>query len=176
MDVQQRYWQEFVDLKRDALYVELYLQRTEQTDRLLSGFSALTSSSAVAGWVLWRETVTAFGLHLDLRFIWAFVIMLAQVVSATKEYLPYKRRLHALFGLSSDLNALALTMEDDWFKVSRLMLTQTAIHELQMRMKRRILESRQKNFAGMTLPDQKRLRERADVDTTGYLRSFFGKS
>src|ERR1700679_567281 len=102
MDVFQRYWQEFLDLKRDALYTDFYHAATERIDRWISGLTALTSSSAVAGWVLWRETITVWGLSISLNFVWMFLIMIAQVINALKEHFPYKKRLLSLSTLSND--------------------------------------------------------------------------
>ena len=152
VDVQQRYWQEFLDLKRDALYMDFYHAATERTDRLISGFTALTSSSAVAGWILWRETITLFGFGISLNFVWMFLIMLAQVINALKEHLPYKRRLFSLSTLSNDLSSLALVMENDWYKVSRGTLTEDEINSLHMEMKRQKLQATIKSFPDSSLP------------------------
>jgi hypothetical protein len=175
VDVQRRYWQEFIDLKRDALYIEYYHRKTETIDRFLSGFSAITSSAAVAGWVLWRETVSVYGMTFNFGLIWGAFIMLAQVISAVKEYLPYKKRLNSLSSLSNDLNTLAITMENDWFKVSRGLLTDTEINDLHMDLKRRIREATVKSFPNTTLPLDKKLVDRAAADTQLYIESFFGE-
>jgi len=175
MDVQKRYWQEFVDLKRNALYIGYYHLKTDIIDRFLSGFSAVTASAAVAGWVLWRQTVVILGEQIDFRFVWSALIMLSQILNAVKDQLPYKRRMNALAGFSNDLNMLVLTMENDWFRVERGALTDLEVHDLQMAAKRKIQDSRMKNFAGMTMPEEPRLLRRADRDVRSYFRSYFGE-
>ncbi len=46
-DLQQRYWDEFSRLKRDALYVSYYHARVERTERWLNILSALMSLGAL---------------------------------------------------------------------------------------------------------------------------------
>jgi hypothetical protein len=175
MDVQQRYWQEFIDLKRDAFYIAFYHRKTEKVDRALSGFIALTSSSAIAGWILWHESVAVLGLSVDFRLVWSVMIMLSQVITAVKDHLPYRKRLNALSGMSNDLNSLAIGMENDWFKVGRGLLTDEEINDLHIDMKRRKNAATMKNFPNMSLPEDKRLLERADADTQVYVQTFFGE-
>ena len=88
--------------------------------------------------------------------------MLAQVISAITEYLPYKRRLAALSAMSNDLNTLALTMENDWFKVSRGLMTDEEINDLHMDIKQRKHQATVKSFPNTSLPEDAGLLERAD--------------
>jgi hypothetical protein len=138
------------------------------------GFSAITSSSAVAGWVLWHGSVTLFGIVIDFRFVWSAIIMVAQVITAVKEYLPYKKRLNSLSTMSNDLNSLALGMENDWFKVSRGLLTDEEVNDLHMDTKRRKHEATVKSFPNTSLPEDRRSLERANSDTQVYVQTFFG--
>jgi hypothetical protein len=173
VDVQRRYWQEFLDLKRDAFYIAAYHARTESIDRYISGFTAFASSSAVAGWILWRERVTFWGIIVDFSFVWMLIIMISQVINAVKEYLPYSKRLHSLSSLSNDFNSLVLIMENDWYKVSRGLLTEGEINELHMDMKRKKHEATAKSFPNTSLPPNKRLLARADADTQLYVDTYF---
>ena len=72
--------------------------------------------------------------------------MIAQLITAVKEYMPYKKRLNALSTLSNDLNYFAIVMENDWFKVSHGLLTDEEVHDLHMAMKRRINDATTKSF------------------------------
>lgn len=173
MDVQRRYWQEFLDFKRDAFYIGFYHANTEKIDRCINVFTAFASSSAVAGWILWRETVTAWGITINFNFLWMAVIMLAQVINAVKEYLPYKKRLHSLSTLSNDFNSLVLVMENDWYKVSRGLLTEEEINDLHMETKRKKHEATAKSFPDASLPTKRRLLARADADTQLYVKTYF---
>ena len=164
MTVQSSYWQELADLKRDARYIDLCHERTEHINRVIDGFTAITSSAAIGAWVVWK----------DLSWIWGFLIAASQVLHAIKEYLPYKKRLRALSSLSPDLNALSLVAENDWFKVSRGLLEELEIHDLYMKLKKKKQEAVHKNFPGTSLPLAKKLLACADQDTENYLRTYYG--
>lgn len=174
MDVQRRYWQEFLDFKRDAFYVAAYHAHTERIDRDISMFTAIMSSSAVAGWVLWREKVHFWGFTIDFSFIWMILIMAAQVINSSKEYLPYKKRLQSLSTLSNDFNSLVVLMESDWYKVSHSLLTEEEINDLHMEIKKKKHETVAKCFDDMSLPIKKRLLAQADADTQLYVRTYYG--
>jgi hypothetical protein len=165
MDVQRRYWQEFVDLKRNAFYIDLYHAKVERVDRTLGMFSAIASSASIGAWAIWR----------DVAGLWALVIALSQVLSAIKEYLPYKSRLRGLGSLGKDLNALALSAENDWFKVSQGFLTEQQIHELQMVLKGKIQAATNNGFPNSSLPEDKFLLEKAEAAVQLYVQRFFGQ-
>ncbi|MBR1091899.1 hypothetical protein JQ621_30940 [Bradyrhizobium manausense] len=163
MDVQRRYWQELVDLKRDAIYIDLYQARTEIIDRNIGGLNAITSSASIGAWVIWK----------DLAFLWAAAIACSQVLQTLKEFLPYKKRLRSLNALSPELNGLCWSAENDWFKVSRGLLTEAEIHDLHMKLKKKKQDALQKAFPASSLPLVNPLIERAGKATQDYFQSYF---
>lgn len=163
MNVQSRYWQEFLDLKRDARYIDLYQARTESIDRIIGGFTAVTSSVSIGGWAIWQ----------NLSFLWGCIIAVSQVLGAVKNYLPYKKRLRALAALSPELNALSIAAESGWFEVSRGILDEQEIYALQMKLKKKKQDVVHKSFSEYSLPDCKKLMQLADADTLEYVRSYF---
>ena len=174
MDVQQRYWQEFLDFKRDAFYMAAYHAYTEKIDRGIGMFTAIMSSSAVAGWILWRQSVPVWGIVIDFSFVWMVLIMISQVINSVKEYLPYKKRFQSLSILSNEFNSLVVLMESDWYKVSHSLLTEEEINDLHMEIKKKKHETVAKCFGDMSLPIKKRLLARADEDTQLYVGIYFG--
>lgn len=127
MNTQNRYWDVFATVKRDAVYINRCQGSVESIDRWISIFSAVTSSSAIAGWAIWQQ----------YSFAWGSIIAASQVLNAIKPFLPYKARLKALSNLGPDLDALALTAETDWFKVSTGMLRDDEIYALAMTLKKK---------------------------------------
>lgn len=162
MDAQRRYWQEFADLKRDALYISFYHAKDEKIDRYLNIISAVASSSSIGGWVIWQK----------VALFWASVIAISQVLSAVKEYLPYKARLKGLSTLGHDLSALALSAENDWFKISHGMLTEKEVHDLYINLKEKIQHAVKNSFPNSSLPEVKSLLEKAESSTQLYLRRY----
>ncbi len=125
MTYQERFWREIDQLKIHICYLEFYLEETIRIDRWINILLAIASNSSIAGWAIWREYSS----------IWAFIIALSQTINAVKVYLPYSRRLKALQGLANDLEVLFLSMEGDWFEVSKEHLTEESLHKLPMRYK-----------------------------------------
>jgi len=122
---QNKYWRELDQLKVHVFYLENYLERTITIDRYINMFLATAASGSIASWVVWK----------DYSFLWGSIIAFSQVVNAIKSYLPYKKRLKALQGITNDLESLFLVMEDNWFKVSEGLLNKEEIHKLHMRFK-----------------------------------------
>jgi hypothetical protein len=164
--VQNGYWQELADLKRDAYYIDLCHERTEKINRVIDGFTAITSSAAIGAWVVWK----------DLSWIWGLLIAFSQVLHAIKEYMPYKKRLRALSSLSHDLHALSIIAETDWFKVSQGLLEEDEIHRLHMKLKKKKHETVYKSFPSTSLPISNKILARADQDTQNYLQTYYGQN
>ena len=159
MNAQNRYWDVFATIKRDAVYVNRCHGSVESTDRWISIFSAVTSSSAIAGWAIWQQ----------YSFVWAFIIAASQVLNAIKPFLPYKARLKALGNLGPDLDALALTAETDWFKVSTGMLKNDEIYGLAMTLKKKCQQAQNKHCRGMSIPESKRHLAFANKEAETYM-------
>ncbi len=162
MNPQKYYWDTFTDIKHHQVYLNMYEQRLDSIERYINVVSAVASSTAIGGWVLWQH----------IQFIWAFVIALSQVITATKPFLPFGQRLKALNGLTPEIEALALTAETDWFKVSRSILTEEEILALATTLKSREKDATQKHFKGLVLPEQATLKDKADKATIAYMKSF----
>jgi hypothetical protein len=90
-----------------------------------------------------------------------------------KEFLPYKKRLRSLTALSPELNGLCWSAENDWFKVSRGLLTEAEIHELHMKLKKKKQDALQKTFPASSLPLVNKLAARAGKAAQDYFQSYF---
>ncbi len=108
-----------------------------------------------------------WSLRIDFSFVWMVIIMVSQVINAVKEYLPYSKRLHSLSTLSNNFNSLVLVMENDWYKVSRGLLTEGEINDLHMDIKRKKHEAAERARCA----DSKGYRSNANVKLLAALRS-----
>ena len=160
---QQKYWKEIYQLKVHVNYLELYLEKTDFLDRALSIFLAITSSSSIAGWVIWKENA----------FFWAFIIAAGQVITAIKNFLPYKNRLKYLDGLLHEMEDLSWYAEKKWFDVSEGKLSIEEINELQFDIRKKKNKALKKHFSGNTLPIKKHLLKQAEETTKIYFNNFY---
>lgn len=158
MSMQRLYWQDMINLKRDARYVDLWLASTEVTDRYIKAGLAIAASSSIGGWLIFKQ----------YAFIWASVVAVSQVVQAIKEYLPYKSRLKALASLSQDLNSICLSAENHWYQVSSGALYDDDIHHLRFDLKARTQAAVQKAFPLSGLPENDVFFEKAQKETALY--------
>lgn len=164
MGAQARYWRELVEIKQDCFYLEAYLDQTEKLDRGLNIFLALTSSTAIAGWAIWRQ----------IEFVWALLIAGAQVINAVKPWIPYSARLKPLRNLSAETCALAIIAESDRYAVSNGSLTEDDIQAKYIDLKSRKDKMTRSALGEVRLPEAKRLAEAAGVATAAYFLERYG--
>ena len=106
---QERYWKELYQLKYHINYLDLYLIDSDRKDNAINVFLAFTSTGSIAAWAIWERT----------GFFWAILIAASQVVTALKNFIPYKVRKKSLTGLIRDLEDIMHLAEKNWFAVSR---------------------------------------------------------
>ena len=102
------YWRKLCDFKYQLEYIILCRKRCILLRRIIQIGSAITSSAAVAAWTNWTE----------LSFLWGCIIVIAQVVAAVYEVLPYKKRTEELPTLISQLELLYIEIEESWQRIS----------------------------------------------------------
>jgi hypothetical protein len=161
-DLQQQYWNEFSRLKRDALYIAFYHASVERTERRLNILAAVMSLGALTTWA---------AKH-DLGFVASVVILVSQLITAIRPYLPYRTQLKALAALGPDLEGLALVAETDWLKVARASIDDEEINKRTMALKRKALEAQQRSFRGGSLPEKTRLETRALKAAEDYMMNY----
>ncbi|WP_439496834.1 hypothetical protein [Bosea sp. (in: a-proteobacteria)] len=164
MEIQQRFWQAYVDLVRDAYYANCYRSRTEATDWQISVFSALLSSASIAGWAIWRELAMLSGI----------VIALSQVIQVVRPYMPFRKRLVSLNKFAPELDALAIVAEGDWFFISRGEMTEVEIHTKLLQLRRKKLDIINSNFRDASLPENKAALEKAESLAKAFFLANFG--
>jgi len=160
---QEKYWRELDQLKVHVFYLERYLEKTVRIDRSLNMFLAISSSSSIAGWVIWK----------DYSFVWGAVIAISQAINAVKNYLPYSKRLKSLQGITNDLESLFLSMENQWFNVSEGKLTEEDVHLLHMRYKTKRRQIIQKHLGAAPLPNNNDMMEKAKESARTYFNNFY---
>lgn len=138
------------------------MEKLDNIERCLNIFAAIASSTAIAGWALWQHA----------SFMWACIIALSQVYSAAKPHLPFGLRLRSLHNLAPDIEALTLSAERDWFRVSRGELTEDEIIDRATVIKEKKVQATQKHLKGVVLPEQDKLTKLADTKATAYMENF----
>lgn len=160
---QRKYWNQLKELKVHVFYIHGYAVKQNRHDQIINIFLAITSSSSIAAWALWKE----------YQFLWACIIAASQVVAAVKPLLPYKKRLSALNKLGDVMSLLSLKAERDWFFVSEGKWTEEEIHSKWAELKEDALAAENKCLLGMTLPKDRNVLASAEKEAELYLSSTY---
>lgn len=162
---QEHYWKEFYRLKVHVCLLELQLGRTEDIDRGVKIFLAVTSSASIGGWVIWKECA----------LLWSVLIAGSQVVNAIRQYLPYKERLKKLSGLLNDLEELLVQVESRWLEIAAGEVQDPEIRKLLFDLRTRRMKAFKKHFPESTIPEDKKLFERAEDKALSYFQNFYAQ-
>jgi len=163
MQYPQKFWNQLKELKVHSYYIQNYAVNQNKYEQAMNIFLAITSSSSIAAWALWKE----------YDYIWAFIIAASQVITAIKPLLPYKKRLAALHKLGDSLAQLSLSAEKDWFFVSESKWTEEEIHSKWADLKAKALSAEKKSLSGITLPKNKKALIKAEEEADLYLASTY---
>jgi len=164
---QERYWNLLTELKAQVVYLHAYAASDEFIDKAINIFLAIGSSSSIAAWAVWKE-------H---QLFWASVIAVSQVVTAIKQFLPFRQRLKAVAELNTHIQSIFLDAEQGWYKVSEGLLTEEEIHNETSRLKDKILSAERACLNGVILPRKGKLKDSAEEIADEYFTiNYFGEN
>ena len=83
---QERYWNMLVEARVHVFFLYHYASSSESMDKAINAFLAITSSTSIAAWVIWKK----------FTLIWTILIAVSQIISAVKPFLPYNQRYKAV--------------------------------------------------------------------------------
>lgn len=162
---QEHFWKEFFRLKVHVNYLELHLGRTENIDRALKIFLAITSTGSIGAWAIWKEGA----------FIWGMLIATSQVLNAIRQFLPYKDRLRAISGLLNDMDELVLYAEMKWLDVASGKLSEDEIRKALTDVRTRRLKAFKKHFSSSIIPENNIFFNEAENKAIAYFDNFYGQ-
>jgi hypothetical protein len=140
------------------------MEQSEFIDKSVNIFLAVTSSSSICGWAIWNR----------FDFVWAVIIATSQLVSAVKQFLPYRTRLKAISGILREFEELLTFYEMKWFDVAEGNLTDAEINKLQYEMRSKKTKILHKHLGANTLPTKGKLFEKAKDTANTYINNFYG--
>ncbi len=163
---QEHYWKEFYRLKVHVTYVECMLEKTEQWDRTIKIFSAVTSSASIGAWAIWKE----------LGFLWGGIIAVSQILNAIRPYLPYKDRLRCYSGLLHELEEILLGVESKWLDIASGECSEAAIRKALADLRARRFKAFKKHLPNSTVPEDGKVFEKAEEKANSYFQNFYSES
>ena len=149
------------ELKAHAIYLTEYLYASEKIENILSSFLAIAASSSIAGWVIWK----------NYAFVWAVVIVVSQVITAVKPFLPFRQRIKPLRALSYAFEELTLEVEREWFNVAEGKLSEREINAKIFDFKGKKLKILKTTLGDVSLPFKKKWHLQAQEIATEYFKN-----
>jgi len=162
---QQRYWNHFVQIVGQSHYLHIYREKSEETERIIATFLAVSSSASIAGWAVWHS----------LSWLWGTVIAASQVLSACRSHLPYARRAEVLREATSGFKLLAMRIECNWFRIAEGELSEENINDLITAFLKEQFDIEDKLFSKITLAHRSDIVLSAEQSTSQYFTTFYGQ-
>jgi len=160
---QQRFWNELTQLRGVIEYLCLYELSCERIDRGIKIFLAVTSSGSIAAWAIWR----------DLAPIWAVLIAGSQFINASKEHLPFERRLRAARQLTTKLEGLFVQWETKWNEIANGELSEADINSQLADLKKATVDLIGSCLSDGSLPDRPKLHATAAAKAVLYFETIY---
>ena len=161
--MQERYWNFMTQCKYVLIYYGMYFRRSVKLDRTVKIILATISTLCLGGWII-TDSSTKF---------WSIFIVVAQILIAVNEFLPYRRRVEDLNEIRIRLLAVYENIEHNWYKVSNGSITEEEINDLLSELKKQWDEIECKYFQKDALPRRKRLLKKAEDERTLYFSNIF---
>ena len=162
MNMQKQYWSYMYQIRFAIFYLDLYADRAYKINHAIRTISAIASSGCIAAWAVWQE----------LKYVWAIVIALSQVINAIKDFLPYSARLKNIEAGQKSLKLLYSKIEYNWFFVQNGELSEKQINELLYEFKREYTEIESHCLKEDVSLKNRRRREKAQKQTGSYFQTF----
>lgn len=97
-------WALLCNMKFKAYYLDFIVTRFQKYDRNINIFLAITSSTSIAAWAIWK----------DYEMIWAIIIAGSQVITAIKPFFPFNKYVKELNLKSTRLHNVNVDIEKLW--------------------------------------------------------------
>ena len=153
------YWAQLRQVKAAGIYMRLYRNRLAKRVRAIELIKAVSSSGAIAGWVVWK----------DLPFLWAGIIAAAQLLDALKGVFPFAKLHRAASDLTIAMETIWIDADAEWTDIYAGRLTDQDISKRLQKLRKLQLDAERKHFPEGFEPDPK-LVALAEQETESYLR------
>jgi len=120
MDYQKLYWASMVHCKHELLCLEEVYRGSVRANRALKLIIAISSSTAVAAWMIWRL----------FPYLWSAIVITGQFLLILADVTPFQKRLFEASAITSELGVLYRKIERSWTSVAQGKMTADEIMTL----------------------------------------------
>lgn len=160
-----RFWNTMYELIYHGFLLELHCQRAAQVNSWVNGGLAVTSTTSLGIWAVFKAYPT----------LWALIIVLTQIVTAISKYFPYATRLKASGSCVHDYREIRNWAEARWCEILDGGLTDTQINKARVELQNRTAKSLKSHFPLGGLPLKPAFEVLATDQTLRYLATQYGE-
>ncbi len=160
---QMQFWNHLVEVRVHCFYLREYHVASDRTETRLNCFLALCSSTSIAAWAIWQQ----------VPLLWAGIIGLSHVLSAVRQFLPFKKRADGVLSAYRELQEAALWAEQEWYAVSEGQLETKSIHDLTCELRKKEAKTDSTHLSPLPLPYNQILFSRAQEQAITYFQTHY---
>ena len=164
MNPQLRFWKSFYELVFHGYLLQGHCQTAAATDRKVKAFLAITSTTSLGIWAVFKAYPE----------LWAAIIVLTQIVSATSKYLHFGARLKASAACVHDFREIQNWAEAKWCEIIDGELTDAQINKARTELQGRTARMLKTHFPLDGLPVDENLNTAATDQAGLYLTTHYG--
>ncbi|MBP3633719.1 MAG: hypothetical protein J6J43_04005 [Oscillospiraceae bacterium] len=162
----QHFWNKLTQFKFDLNYFQCHFSACVVASRWLHIIASVATMLATGAWMNWYEIEW-------VRMTCMIAILLLQGFNMVVDFLPYDNRKQELREMSNLLDPIYSDMEQDWYAIANGEVLKNEI-EKKIRVYEQRRQAVQQHFLkNDTLPERKRILQKAEEETAAYFAKFW---
>lgn len=158
-----RFWNAFYELVTHGYLLQAHCQNAADIDRKVKVLLAVTSTTSLGIWAV-------FKVYPE---VWAGIIVVTQIVTATAKFLPYASRLKSSASCFHDYREIQNWAEAKWCEIADGGLTEIQITKARVELQTKTARSLKSHFPLDGLPKDEKLTLLATSEAEKYLSNHF---
>lgn len=159
------FWSKLQQAKFDIVYFSEHFNRCTVITRAIKYTIVGATTLATGAWMAW-------GHNQVVGAVCGVAILMLQVLTAISEKFPYEARKLELREMLAELDTLYLEMEDEWRSIYSLKISNSKIQEAIHQYDQKQATIKRHYFKDDALPENERIRIKADEKTEEYFENF----
>lgn len=165
MHPQQRFWRALYELVSHGYFLEAYSQRSALWERRANVALAVTSTSSLGIWAVFKQ----------FPLVWSGIIVLTHIVSTTSKFLPFSSRVRAASACAHEYRLHQNWAEARWCEIADGLLIEAEISKARADLQAKIAKTLKTHFPLSGLPDNPVLLEKAEQRAAQYLTHHYSE-
>ena len=163
MNSRDQYWNMLVVLKAKHIYYQLYHQKSQKLDFIITGCLAIFSLCGISGWVYWDKA----------PIVWAAILFLFQSLQIVNLMLPFNQRVKPLQYMIDEMYYLILEIEKDFDRIEDTQ--DKEIDNLKNSYFTKFNTLEQRYLSGLYMPRLKNFEKQRDEELDNYFYSRYNQ-